>query len=335
MVGASYQLYRRTGTNDTTILRTIGYGLPAVLHDHVQTIAPTTYFASTRALRQIPRRRPVGDNASRELATAPSSRNDDDEPDEPMDEPDEPDDDSDEPDDDTEITPSILRSLYRTFAYVPAATGQNVVGVAGFQNEFPSEVDLAMFMDRFRTDAVDATYTVEKINNGRYDPSNPGAEANLDLQYTQALTYPTPHIYYSTGGIMRWSPTTGQPAPGDLFLEWLLYMTHQPTVPQTISISYSDFEKELPVAYAKVLCLMFGELGARGASVLFPSGNSGVGGGDCKVGDSVQFIPEFPSSCECGISSLLGSSTPSQAQVAHHIATVSQVPGSLAWVARH
>src|SRR6266702_3873760 len=55
---ASYQLYKHTGTNETeVILRTVGYALPAALHTHVQTIAPTTHFASPRTLLQTPRNR--------------------------------------------------------------------------------------------------------------------------------------------------------------------------------------------------------------------------------------------------------------------------------------
>jgi hypothetical protein len=45
-------LFRHTEMNET-VIRTIGYSLPAALHDHVQTVAPTTYFGSPRALRQM------------------------------------------------------------------------------------------------------------------------------------------------------------------------------------------------------------------------------------------------------------------------------------------
>src|ERR1700691_2608441 len=55
---ASYQLYRQTGTDETnTILRTVSYALPAVLHAHVQTVAPTTYFGSPRKLLPTPLQR--------------------------------------------------------------------------------------------------------------------------------------------------------------------------------------------------------------------------------------------------------------------------------------
>ncbi len=44
---------------------------------------------------------------------------------------------------------------------------------------------------------------------------------------------------------------------------------------------------------------MFAQLGAMGVSVLFASGDSGVGGGSCQSNgtDRVKFIPVFPASC--------------------------------------
>ena len=56
LLGASYQLYRHAETN-STIMRTVGYALPAVLHAHIRAVAPTTYFTSTRMLRRQTSRR--------------------------------------------------------------------------------------------------------------------------------------------------------------------------------------------------------------------------------------------------------------------------------------
>ncbi len=310
LLGAKYQLYRRTGTNDSTILRTIGYSLPSVLHAHVQTVVPTTYFASTRTMWQKPRRRTVGETTDMSLRELVTSRN-------------------------GVVTPSNLRSLYRTSAYVPAATDRNVLGVLGYLHENPSREDLTTFMTACRTDAVDATFDVELVNGGGYDPSHPSDEASLDMQYAQAMAYPTPHTFYSTGGGMVIHDN--EPDAGDRWLEWLVYILSEPNVPQTISDSYSDFEINLPREYATTLCLLYAQLGVRGASVIFASGDHGVGFGNCIVNDGsgrVQFMPVFPPSCMCSVLSLLGSSTPPRAQVAHHILTISQVPMSPAWAAR-
>ena len=303
MLGASYQLYRHTGTNDTAILRTIGYALPAVLHPHVRTVVPTTYFASIRILSQTPRGHTV-----REFADMSSTK--------------------------VSVTPAALRSLYGTVAYEPTATDRNILGVAGFRQQFASETDLTAFMAGLRMDALDATFTVIKVNRGMYNPRYPGYEANLNMQYAQAIAYPTPHVFYSIGGTPQVRKSDMEPAPGDLFFEWLSYMIDEPNVPQTISVSYGGLENDVPPEYAKTLCDLFAGVGARGVSVIVPSGNEGVGRGDCKAKDGsgrVQFSPEFPATCMCSVVSLTFEEIH---HVAHYIATALQVPSSLPWAAR-
>ncbi|KAF8263762.1 peptidase S8/S53 domain-containing protein [Lactarius quietus] len=278
MLGASYQLYRQSGTNNTSILRTIGYKLPEVLHRHVRTVVPTTYFASTHTPWQSSRRRPVNvtaDRASRELGTILSSRVDT-----------------------NEVMPMDLRWLYKTSAYVPAAMDENTFGVVGYANDFPSPADLTEFMTRFRTDAMDATYEVVKSNGGKYKPGRPTAEGSQNIQYAEAMVYPTPVTFYSGGGHLVITPDTNLPGRGDATMEWLKHVLDQEDVPKTISTSYGDYEQDLPLEYATAICDMYAQLGARGVSVLFPSGNYGVGNGACRSdGDGVRFIPEFPASC--------------------------------------
>ncbi|KAF8265036.1 peptidase S8/S53 domain-containing protein [Lactarius quietus] len=248
MLNASYQLYRQSGTNDTSILRTISYALPAELHKHVQTVVPTTYFGSTDTQWQSSQRRSVNataDMASRELGKILSSRVNPVKP----------------------ITPMDLRWLYRTSTYVPVSTDKNAIGV------------------------------VVQINGGEYNPSLPTVEASQSIQYAEAMVYPTPVIFYSVGGGKVVTPDTNLPGRGDAMLEWLNNVLVHPEVPKTLSISYGKHEKDLPLEYATALCDMYAKLGALGVSVLFASGNGGVGRGDCKADDGVQFVPEFPASC--------------------------------------
>ncbi|KAF8266419.1 subtilisin-like protein [Lactarius quietus] len=272
MLGASYQLYQQSGTNDTSLLRTLRYSLPAVLQNHVRTIVPTTDFAS-------PRRHSIGttaDLASRGQGTSnlhPGL---------------------------VLVTPPDVSWLYRTVAYVPAATDKNSLGVVGYKNQYPSPADLKKFMNKYRTNAADAaTYKVIQLNGGGYDPKNPDAESNQNTQSTRALTYPTPLTFYSVGGKIVYLPNL-KPGPGDDMLEWLNYVIDQPDVPKTISTSYGNYERGFPPDYTIALCDLFAQLGARGVSVLFPSGNDGVGKGACLATDGsgkAQFIPEFPASC--------------------------------------
>src|SRR6266702_1254348 len=152
LLGASYQLYRHAERNDT-IIRTVGYALPAVLHTHIQTVAPTTDFASAHVLPQTPRRHPVreaaaqADPASRELVTVLSGRDDED-----------------------EVTTSLLRLLYKTSAYVPAATDKESLAVLGLMNEYPSEAGVTQVRTYLRSQARPATFTVEQVNGGGNDP---------------------------------------------------------------------------------------------------------------------------------------------------------------------
>ncbi|KAI9451807.1 peptidase S8/S53 domain-containing protein [Lactarius psammicola] len=77
-------------------------------------------------------------------------------------------------------------------------------------------------------------------------------------------------------------------------------MLSRPKIPQTITISSGANEKDLPAAaeYATSVCLLFAQLGARGVSIFFSSGDNDVGARDRKDSSGrVQFIPRFPAPC--------------------------------------
>jgi len=313
LLDASYQLYRHVESSET-IVRTVSYALPAALNGHVLTVVPTTSFATRPTQSQTTRNRSGGaaaglaKSASGEPVTVLSRRDDSD-------------DDSDDDDDrDDWITPSFLRWLYNTSDYTPAATDRNMLGIVGFFGDYPSPADLTAFMREYRSDAADAMFTVEQVNNGGYDPTDPHEEANMDTQYAEAMAYPTPLIFYSAG--------KGPSGKKDPLISWLKYILKQPSIPQTISVSYYYDENTVSKADAVYMCRLFAQLGARGVSVLFPSGNDGVGDGNCVTPDGVRFIPAFPATCTCGVFSRIGSSTQVRVQDAYYIATLWQVPMS-------
>ncbi|KAH8985804.1 subtilisin-like protein [Lactarius akahatsu] len=272
LLGASYQLYRHVKSNET-IIRTVGYALPASLHWHVLTVVPTTSFVYPRTQWQTPRNLSggaaawLGKLASGEPETMLSSRMGV-----------------------KYVTPSFLRSLYDTVTYVPGATDRNVLGVVGLLDDYPNPTDLAAFMQKYRSDADDATYTVVRVNGGGYDPTHPHVEANVCIQYAEAMAYPTPHIFYSTG--------RGPSGTDDYFVYFLEYILDQENIPQTISMSYHRLEENfLSHEYIVQVCDLFSRLGVRGVSVILSSGNEGVGK-DCVMEDgSIRFMPNFPPTC--------------------------------------
>jgi len=104
-------------------------------------------------------------------------------------------------------------------------------------------------------------------------------------------------------------------------------MLMDPNPPKSISTSYQDDEQTIPLSYATRACNGFAQLGAsfdlsatyltfvilhgysgaRGVSLMFASGDGGVGDGDpdptrqvCFTNDGKythRFLPGFPSSC--------------------------------------
>ena len=174
LLGASYQLYRNTNTNGT-IIRTLGYSVPVVLHTLIQAVTPTTDFASIGVMRQAPRRRSFettqAEAASERLVTTRWS---------------------------FMVTPEYLQYLYKTSGYVPVADGRNKLGVVGFLNQFASEADLATFMALFRTDGVRrATFAVEQLTGGWFDMDLPSGQANIGIQYAGGMAYPNPVTFYA------------------------------------------------------------------------------------------------------------------------------------------
>jgi tripeptidyl-peptidase I len=168
LLGAEYQFYRHTETNEC-VIRTISYGLPAALHEHVQTVAPTTYFGALRALRKTSKlvlNGPKLPNGDLELQDASATFV----PGTPV-----------PPSCSSVITPTCLRMLYNTLTYLPQAASKNKLGVTGYLREFASQPDLTNFLTRFRSDAVPAQFSVVTVNGGINNDSHPGIEVRSPL----------------------------------------------------------------------------------------------------------------------------------------------------------
>ena len=280
ILGASYEFYHHVWAN-ATILRTVSYSLPASLHTHVKMVAPTTAFTSTRLLQQTPLSHSGGEAALENVTSGKSSdllsR------------------------DEPSVVPQFLRWLYR-MPLVDPAPSDNTLGIAGFANEFPSQLDLFRFMTLYRTDvdpiiAVNRIMDIVSVNDGVVDGPI-GRLGSMDTQFSVALTFPTQIKYYTIGGSRQIAPSG--PADGDYYLEWLRYMFEERYVPLTISVPYSIRELELPAEYATTLCDWFRDLGVRGVSILVASGDEGIGASSRNLRDFL-ISTTFPASCTCGV----------------------------------
>lgn len=74
-------------------------------------------------------------------------------------------------------------------------------------------------------------------------------------------------------------------------------------IPQVISTFYTDDEQTISLDYAKSVCNGFAQLGARGTSLFFGSGDAGGGtNGTCYTNDEKNastFLAMFPITCPC------------------------------------
>ncbi|KAF4610506.1 hypothetical protein D9613_006684 [Agrocybe pediades] len=283
MLNTKYHIYEHT-LSGKQVVRALSYSLPRELHSHIDVITPTTYFGSVRSMKKTSfvepsRSKPAVSSDAGQLnsyTTVPASCN-------------------------NTINPGCLRALYGTSSYMPSAKGVNKICVAGFLDEFANRADLQAFLYNYRPDAVNSTFTTVSVNQGGDNQADPGVEANLDIQYTTSLTYPTPNIYYSTGGSPPFNPDSSTPNnTNEPHLDLLNYLLSQKTLPQTLTASYGENEQTVPRDYAIKVCNMIAALTARGTTVFYSSGDYGVGDGDCKNNDGTNttaFQPAFPASC--------------------------------------
>jgi tripeptidyl-peptidase-1 len=222
------------------------------------------------------------------------------------------------------ITPDCLRTLYGTKDYVPKVPARSKIGYCNYLGETSIQSDLDLWTRTFRNDAQSAKINFELVNGAQNNQNLDQAtqargtdtEANLDAQSIVGITHPIPVIAYNTGGqppiTQAYAPPPGQPNTNEPYLDWVQYILAKPDadIPPTISTSYGEDEQSVPRDYATRVCQDFAQLGTRGVTLLFSSGDSGVGNpggpnGQCVIyndpnqpnNGSPNFLPAFPAGC--------------------------------------
>ncbi|KAF4302378.1 putative tripeptidyl-peptidase 1 precursor [Botryosphaeria dothidea] len=285
------------------VVRTPEWSLPLHLHEHIQAIQPTNSF-----FRAAPRRssaRPIVEDVKQPLAHQNSKSV---QSASALDVPS-----VDNRCNTTYVTPECLRIYYGTYDYVAQVPGKNKIGLTNYLNETSKRSDVKIFLEQFRPDAVSAAdnFTIEVINGGdnTQTPNTPeqneegkNMESNLDAETILGIGYPTPLITYNTGGSPPFYPDAVEETnSNEPYLDWVLYVLNQTDVPQVISTSYGEDEQTVPTSYAITVCRLFAQLGARGVSLLFASGDAGVGDeGYCISNNGTNattFLPSFPDGC--------------------------------------
>jgi tripeptidyl-peptidase I len=130
-------------------------------------------------------------------------------------------------------------------------------------------------------------------------------EANLDIQYTLSFTHPINTTFFSTAGLGQLVPDLDQPTQdlnqNEPYLDMFTYLINLPDdqLPHTLTTSYGEDEQSVPAPYVQKVCNLIGQLGCRGVSVIFSSGDTGTGSA-CQTNDgknTTRFLPIFPAAC--------------------------------------
>lgn len=294
LLDTKYATYRHEDGSE--LVRTPKWSLPVHLHDHVDTIQPTNswFHAKPKAVgikvKQLFEEKPTlkyYTNGSVADVCDPES-----------------------------VTPTCIRTLYGTIDYQAQSADKNLMGLCDYLNETNNRNDTYTMLSTYRPEAKQGAYEFkfDSIANGTtaqvYTPEaiedQTGVEGNLDVQNMLGVGWPTPLIAYTVGGSPPFVPdavTTSD--TNEPYLVWLESVLAQSDdeIAKVISTSYDDDEQTVPLSYATRVCNDLAQLGARGVSLFYSSGDGGVGPSDssyCVSNDGTNrstYLPEFPSTC--------------------------------------
>lgn len=292
MLSTKYSVYRHEDGSE--LVRTPEWSLPVHLHDHIDTVQPTNSWfrakpkASGVKVKQFFTEQPAlkyYTNASvSDVCVADA------------------------------VTPTCIRTLYETIDYQTQSEGTNSMGLCDYLNETNNRNDTYTMLAKYRPEAKEGAYQFkfDSIANGttaqNYTAAalqkQTGVEGNLDVQNMISVAWPTKLVAYTVGGSPPFIPDANTRSnTNEPYLTWLSSVLSEPDeyIARVISTSYGDDEQSVPLSYATRVCKDLAQLGARGVSLFYASGDNGVGpSGKCVSNDgknSSMFLPAFPSSC--------------------------------------
>lgn len=182
------------------------------------------------------------------------------------------------------VTPSVLRQRYNLTARdVGSGTTNNSQACAQFLEQYFHNSDLTEFMRLFGSSFAHQASVARVV--GKQGRGRAGIEASLDVEYLMSAGANISTWVYS-------SP--GRHEAQEPFLQWLLLLSNESSLPHVHTVSYGDDEDSLSSVYIQRVNTEFMKAAARGLTLLFASGDTGAG---CwSVSGRHKFRPSFPAS---------------------------------------
>ncbi|KAI1166308.1 subtilisin-like protein [Nemania serpens] len=279
MLDTRFAWYLSEEPKPRRVLRTLEYSVPDEVAGHINLVQPTTRFGGIRPNHE------TGSqifeiNVAADAAAADNC--------------------------DALITPACLKTFYGINYKADPKSGSKVA-FASYLEQYARYSDLALFEQAYLPETAGQNFTVIQYHGGLNNQTSEedSGEANLDLQYILGTGHPLPITEFSTGGRGLLVPDLDQPTQDDNFnepyLDFLKSVVKLPQrqLPQVISTSYGENEQSVPKSYALSVCNLIAQLGSRGVTVIFSSGDSGTGSA-CQSNDgknTTKFQPQYPASC--------------------------------------
>ncbi|EIW62698.1 family S53 protease-like protein [Trametes versicolor FP-101664 SS1] len=265
MLDTEFSTFEHSDTGVSAI-RTLAYSVPASVKPHLDFIYPTTVFPvkATKAMANVHIASSHRHNSTAHTRRAGVDASCD-----------------------NAMTPACLQALYNV-PTTPATQSSNTLAVSSFVSSSSSTADLTNFLGQFRSDVPSSTtFAVSNLDGGVNNEAQTSVEGSLDIQYTVGMATNVPTTFF----------TVGSDNGGDLggFLDLVNTLIAQETAPTVLTTSFGFPEALISQDFATNLCNAYAQLGARGTSILFSSGDSGVDDGE--GGSCTTFRPTFPSGC--------------------------------------
>ncbi|KAJ7493800.1 subtilisin-like protein, partial [Mycena latifolia] len=270
LLAANFRAFTHVASG-TRSVRTLSYAVPAAIQAHIRSVHPTIAFVPPL---RVPGLAAININHTRR-SEAVERRASDPIPASCA----------------FDTNPSCLQAVFGIPSAKANHSASNVLGVAGYTDQFANTADLTRFLTNTRPDLAGSTFSVQTIDGGANDQDifNAGIEADLDIQYTVGVASGVPVSFISVGDDSQ-DGVSG-------FIDIVNSILTMPAAqrPTVLTTSYGFNEQDLPVSLAVAMCNAYMQLGAIGISAIFASGDGGVGG--VQPTTCTTFVPSAPGGC--------------------------------------
>jgi tripeptidyl-peptidase-1 len=180
-------------------------------------------------------------------------------------------------------TPASLHELYSVGTTRATPNSTNIQACTAFLKQHYKQKDLDSFNSKYMP--KNSGQVIKSVGDGGTGIA--GVEASLDIEYITAMGAGVNSQFWTYAGS---APDNPENEP---FLKWIYQVgnTTDADVPKVFSTSYGECENTVSMAYMERINVEFQKAAARGISLMFATGDNGVG---ADSGSCTRFCGQWP-----------------------------------------